>query len=178
MQARKLVIVLATVTLGMLLLLPGCSQPEYTPINSSPLRPADSPVAVTTRKPPEDITWISPGKVVVGNFYPGARAEWLLSVHNGKNIASEFIINYRCPSYVGAGYVKAPEEAQSWVIIADANPIIMPKETKEILTVLEMPEEVIVPLDKWEFWIVVRDTSQGGTVQTELACRWLVNMRE
>ena len=31
--------------------------------------------------------------------------------------------------------------------------------------------------DKWEFWIVVKNVSQGGTVQTELCSRWQVNMR-
>ena len=36
-------------------------------------------------EPPIDRTWISPGKVNVGNFYPGARAEWYIQIHNGSD---------------------------------------------------------------------------------------------
>lgn len=135
-----------------------------------------SPI-VLPKEPPEHMTWISPGKVIIGNFYPGARAEYELSVHNGKDKIARFEVKYRTPDHVGADYVKAPMEAQDWVIIADATPVIMPKDTKEILVVLDMPLEVSAP-PKWEFWISVKDTTQTGMVQTELCSRWLINMRE
>jgi len=35
--------------------------------------------------PPEDSTWISPGKVNIGNFFPGATAEFPLTIHNGND---------------------------------------------------------------------------------------------
>lgn len=33
--------------------------------------------------PPYDTTWLSPGKVEVGGYYPGGRAEWNVTIHNG-----------------------------------------------------------------------------------------------
>lgn len=125
-----------------------------------------------------DRTWISPGKVHVGNFYPGARAEWSLSVHNGKDTATSFAITYRYPDHVGEGYVKPAVGVQDWVIIADPTPVLAPKETREILVVLAMPEDAVVFAPKWEFWISVMDTTQVGMVQTELCSRWLVTMRQ
>ena len=35
------------------------------------------------QEPPKEMPWISPGKVQIGNFYPGATAEWNIIVHNG-----------------------------------------------------------------------------------------------
>jgi len=131
--------------------------------------PGDNP-------PPDDMTWISPGKVTVSNFYPGARAEYNLVVHNGRTESYPFEIKYRIPDNLGEGFVAAPVEAQNWVIIADSTPILEPKETKEILVVLEMPNEASSP-SSWEFWVSVRDVSQVGMVQTELCSRWQIYMR-
>ncbi|GAG79299.1 unnamed protein product, partial [marine sediment metagenome] len=47
--------------------------------------PASQEVNPQEGEPPTDKTWISPGKVNVGNFYAGARAEWPLLIHNGSN---------------------------------------------------------------------------------------------
>jgi hypothetical protein len=98
-------------------------------------------------------------------------------VHNGKDSAASFLVAYRYPDSVGEGYVKPAKEVQDWVIIADPTPVIAPKETREILVVLEMPEDAAVFAPKWEFWISVKDTTQTGMVQTELCSRWLVSMR-
>ena len=113
----------------------------------------------------------------IGNFYPGARAEYPLLVHNGKDTAASFSVGYRYPDHVGEGYTKPLLEAQDWVIIADATPVLLPKETREILIVLAMPGDAAVFAPKWEFWISVKDTEQVGMVQTELCSRWLVSMR-
>jgi hypothetical protein len=40
-----------------------------------------------------------------------------------------------------------------------------------------MPEDATAP-PKWEFWIVVKDVTQTGMIQTELASRCLVTMSE
>lgn len=148
------------------LLLAGCAQP-------SPPPPIQTP-----EPPPElyDKTWISPGKVEVGNFYPGARAEYPLTIHNGKDEPAEFSVIYRVPDNVGEGYAKAPNEAKDWVIIADPAPVLAAKETRDVLIAVEMPKGSKAP-PKWEFWIAVKDITQTGMVQTELACRWLVTMK-
>ena len=54
--------------------------------------------------------------------------------------------------------------------------LLAAKETRQVLIAVEMPKGAEAP-PKWEFWISVRDTTQTGMVQTELACRWLVEMR-
>lgn len=60
---------------------PSPSQTEQT---ENPL-PASQEVNPQEGEPSIDKTWISPGKVSVGNFYPGARAEWPLLIHNGSD---------------------------------------------------------------------------------------------
>jgi len=152
-----------------ILLLVGCSQADipYTP-----------PVDNTNGQPPIDRIWISPAKVQIGNFYPGARAEWELSVHNGNDAAAQFAVDYREPDYTAVGYVKPPTEAESWVIIADSSPVLMPYETRDILIALDVPATAVITADRWEFWISVKDVTQGGTIQTELCSRWLVVMQD
>lgn len=133
---------------------------------------------VDPREPPVDQTWISPAKVTVGNFYPGARAECELQVHNGNDTQAAFSVSYRYPDNVGDGYVKPPVEAKDWVIVADDSPILAPKETRNILIALDLPKGTKIFGKSWEFWISVKDMSQIGMVQTELCARWLINMRE
>ena len=161
--------------------LPPANSESTTPVPSEPepepSKPTSSEPVVFPDEPPEDRTWISPGKVQVGNFYPGARAEWDLLVHNGKDTPASFLVTYRYPNHVADGYVKPIEEVQNWVIIADSTPVIAPKETREILIVLAMPKDAVVFAPKWEFWVSVKDTTQKGMVQTELASRWLIVMR-
>jgi len=158
---KKLIWLIAVV--GLLLV--GCTQ-------SAP------PQVEAPQPPPElyDKTWISPGKVEVGNFYPGARAEYPVTIHNGKDEPAEFLVTYRVPDNVGEGYVTAPDEAQGWVIIADPAPKLAAKETRDVLIAVEMPKGAKAP-PKWEFWIAVKDVTQTGMIQTELACRWLVTMK-
>jgi hypothetical protein len=123
-----------------------------------------------------DQVWISPGKVNVNHFFPGARAEYPLTIHNGNDQTAEFSITYREANSPAEGYVAAPAEAQDWVIIADPTPVLSAKETKKVLIAVDMPEDATAP-KKWEFQVVVKDTSQTAMVQTELACRWLVTMK-
>lgn len=158
------------------LLLAGCAQTSPPPEETPPVEP---PVVETPEPPPElyDKTWISPGKVEVGNFYPGARAEYMLTIHNGNDEPAEFSVTFKVPGSPGEDYVTAPDEAEEWVIIADPAPVLAAKETKDVLITLEMPKGAEAP-PKWEFWIAAKDVTQTGMVQTELACRWLVEMRK
>ena len=191
---RKLIGLLIIV---VLLSLSGCvqqAQPYVAPIEP----PAEPPVELPTEpapsmppgsdssttpditfpsEPPQDMTWISPGKVMIGNFFPGARAEWPLTIHNGNDGVATFAIAYRQPGYVAEGYVAAPPEVESWVIIADATPVLMPKETREVIIAVDMPEDAVSPGPQWEFWLSVGDTTQTGQIITELASRWCVQMR-
>jgi len=157
-------LILLIVAVGVILLA-GCPQPS-------------SPVIEKPNPGPElyDQVWISPSKVEVGKFYPGARAEYPLTIHNGNDYQAEFSITYRVPSEAAEDYVAAPDTAQDWIIIADPAPVIAPKDTVDVLIAVEMPEGAEAP-KRWEFWVVVKDESQTAMVQTELACRWLVKMK-
>jgi hypothetical protein len=86
---KKLIGLIAVVGL----LLAGCAQPSPPPEVEAP------------EPPPElyDKIWISPGKVEVGNFYPGARAEYMLTIHNGKDEPAKFSVTYRQPDNVAGG---------------------------------------------------------------------------
>lgn len=127
-------------------------------------------------------TGIIPSKVKVSNFSPGDRAEYPLTIHNGNDQSAQFSVSFLATGDVdadtGYAYVAAPAEAQGWVTIADAAPVIGAKESKAVLIALEMPKNATAPAQRWEFRIVVKDTSQTGMIQTANACRWLVTMKK
>ena len=125
-----------------------------------------------------DIDWVSPTEVEIGNYYPGARAEWLLRVHNGSDSIAKYDIGYRIPysNNLRDGCQMPPAEAEDWVVITDSTIIIMPKETREVLVVLAIPNGAEVSSKKWEFWTSVAKQGQG-MVATEVCVRWLINMR-
>ena len=166
-------------------------KPSYTPYEPPPTdtiepapepetpepTPTNNPTIIDEQRPPDDVTWISPGKVVVGNFHAGGRAEYPITIHNGKDVTTEFAVYYRIPDHVPEDTTKAPDMVQDWVIVADPTPVLAPYETRDILVVLAMPQTAVDPAPKWEFWVGVKDNSQTGMVQTELCTRWIVSMR-
>jgi len=162
-----------------------CLPSSYTPIAP----PVDEPITET--KPPTspsmievpgvearmfDSSWISPAEVEVGNYYPGARAEWVIRIHNGGNSMSKYNVTYRTPNYPRDGYDMPPDQAKDWVTIEETMPLLGAKETKEILVSLAVPKNVQLDSKQWEFWISVVEGGQG-LVQTELCQRWLISCR-
>lgn len=139
--------------------------------------PTATPLTVTDQDytPPEDQHWISPGTVAIGNFHPGARAEWNLTVHNGNTEPTEFTLSVQQPQKTKAGYEPASQEALDWVIISEPAPVLAGRETRDILIAVEMPEGCAGP-EHWEFWIVCKPDARGF-VQVQYASRWLVDMR-
>ena len=148
-----------------------------TPASTTSELPEDAVSIGGDLQPSEDATWISPGKVFIEDLFPGARAEWTLSVHNGNDEDAPFLVAYKEPSHVEAGYEPPLAESPDWVVIAETNPVLAPKETRDILIALDIPEDAAIPAEKWELWVGVKDASQEGMVQTELASRVLVSMR-
>lgn len=131
--------------------------------------------ATPSYEEPQDYTWISPSKVEVSNFFPGARAEYPLTIHNGSTEPARFSVSYMEPTREVNGFVKAPEDARKW-LQTEKSVELQPGETTETLVAIELPEDVETP-DKWEFWVAVKDTTQSGIVQTEVASRWMVEMK-
>jgi hypothetical protein len=125
--------------------------------------------------PPDD-TWLYPGMVNIGNYYPGAKTSYYIQIHNAKNESREFTVTYRNIERTKLGYDLPPVEAKDWVIITDPKPLIAANETRKILIVLAVPEDVIIESKKWEFGVVAKELGQGF-VEEQLACRFLVDMR-
>ena len=89
---------------------------------------------------------------------------------------ARFAVSYFNPENTSFGFSKAPEKAEDWVIIADPSPVLAPKETREILITVSIPEDTGKIPEKWEFWIKAYNMNQGQ-ISIELASRWLVAMR-
>jgi hypothetical protein len=168
----------------VLVMMVGCSNyvetPKLPPTSDAESLPSQPSTNEATQgsgvQPPDDMNWISPGKVIVTNFYPGARAEYPITVHNGNSVSTSFTIACRPADHVDEPYVKAPPYIQDWVMVVDPTPVLAARETRDILVTLEMPEDAEVFAPQWEFWISALDTSQG-MIKTEVAVRWLVTMR-
>lgn len=111
--------------------------------------------------------------LTVTGFVPSA--ERIVGVVYQYGMERKFNISYEEPHHIKEPYAMPPEEAKDWVIIADSTPVLAPEQSKEILVALVMPEKAEAP-PKWEFWVLVSRKTEG-TVQTNLASRWLVNMR-
>lgn len=117
-------------------------------------------------------TWIFPGKVEISNMFPGARAEEVISVHNGGRSEAEFLIYHEnVPGEV------APEGLGDWLFVSDPAPTIGPDEVRDILVALELPEDAVVEDEAWSFLVVVNEASQEGNVRVRNASKWLVTMR-
>jgi len=167
---KKLSVIL--IVIGLLLVVVGCP-PSYEP--GGLILPEDNEItegdgidatlpAVPIGAPPDDMNWISPGKVNVANYYPGAMgAKYPTTVHNGWDDSTGFTVTYRHPDHMGDGYSKPIDKVQEWIIVADMTPLLMPKETRDILITLDMPEDV----SKWAVpvWNL---TEAGKEVKLEL----------
>jgi hypothetical protein len=126
-------------------------------------------------RPDDSKTWLSPGKIQIGNLLPGNSAKQKITIHNGSEAAATFLVYYRIPDYVEDSFVVAPTDARGWVTIEEDAPVLAPRETREIEIVLDLPDETQTP-ERWEFWVGVRE-DKAGSLTTELCRRWLVTMR-
>jgi len=155
------------------------NEPDLQPadLNSKEFVAMEEPAETLplTNIPPKNRTWISPGKVEVGNYYAGATADWYIQVHNGKPIPVTFKITARPADFNAEGYSNA--NAQDWIIISDPTPIVAGYQTQKVKVSLQMPSGTKDVPAKWEYWISAIDQSQEGYVRTELCSRWLITMR-
>ncbi len=124
---------------------------------------------------PMDQTWISPAKIQIGNLRPGSSVKQIITIHNGNETPTKFLVYYRTPDYVENGFYAAPADAHNWLKILDANPNLEPRQTKEIQLVLNLPDDAQIP-ERWEFWIAVKENN-GSSLVAELASRWLITMK-
>ncbi len=132
-----------------------------------------TPVDYTTTE--KTSVGFSPGKYTIDNFSAGKQADLPIMLHNGGDEPCTLAITYRNPDFIEEGYVRAPVEVVGWLVIQEAYLELKPKEKKEILVTLDMPEGAEIE-GNWEFWVAIKDASQTGMVQTEGCVRVFVNM--
>lgn len=155
---------------ALLLLLAGCSSVAGSP------PPVPIPTLPASTGAPTG-TWVYPGKVEIGNLYPGAEAEHTISVYNGNDKESTFLVYYENLPRASGEYQLAPEEVSSWVEISEVAPVLASNETRDILVILKVPKDAKVTVDKFGFLIVVAEKDQVGDVHVRNAVKWLVDMR-
>jgi len=164
---------IALVSIALLMLVvSGCSSLP----NSMPPVPIIEPIVIKSAST-GGIALIDSGKIYVGNFHSGARAEYALKVKNNKGEDTKVEISWLEPSKTEAGYAKAPIVVKDW-IEGFGSYLVRKGETAEILVAVAMPDNAESPAPKWEFWLNVLDVGQMGDVQTALGSRWLITMRD
>ena len=170
-------IALTILILGVMASCIGCggstaSNPTATPTETG-VQPVPTEQLAT---PPMNVSWISPGKVEVGDFYAGASAEYPLRVHNGNDVPTLFLVTCRLPDNTATGYVIPQPDAVNWITVTGAETPLQAYETRDVMVSLNMPADGLYPAPKWELWVSVVDSSQEGFVHTELCSRWLITM--
>jgi hypothetical protein len=123
-------------------------------------------------------TWVYPAKVEISNMFAGARAEYTISVHNGGEKESTFLIYYEDLKEDSGTFTKAPAEAASWISVSNTAPLIGPGEIVDILVVVEIPKTVVVNINQWGFLVVVSQSDQEGMIKVRNTSKWLVGMRD
>jgi hypothetical protein len=144
-----------------------------------PAGTSDNGTASEIEKGLEKVAWIYPGKVYIGNLFPGSQGEWTLRVHNEKDVPNTFLVYLRHPDWTDPEYGMLPEKFDSWIIIEGVDTQgqieIAPQSVKDILITVKMPSDHSASGKKYETWIGVKDNSQTGMIQTELCSRMLIS---
>lgn len=173
--------------MSLLLILTGCPTP--LPPQTNPNTPVDnSPPAYNTdpltdlNEIPDSIKQggnpaISPALVTISGYYAGGRVEYELTIYNGTSESMDFAISSRVPDNTRTGYVKATSDISSWVTINNPLVSVDSMSLTTILIVLQMPLDANAPGQQWEFWVSIIPQGQKGMVTTEMASRWLINMK-
>ncbi len=120
--------------------------------------------------------------VMVRNFYPGARAEQIFSIHNAtdKAVMPEMYYvpdgdssNYSHPNANGA--IKAPDFVRDWIKFPELTEIT-PGEISEFTMALEMPKDAKKSFEKAGFLIGI-DAKTKNMLQPAVQVWWVITMR-
>lgn len=169
MKKIKIISILAMIVIVSFI---GCNKPDV--VSDSGVR--DYSETIYAEGQPPRGNWITPTIVRVKNCHPDGEADYEIKVHNDSTSNAQFIITYRLPDNNYDGYVNAPTEAKKWVTISDIFPLLEPNETRTIPIILFVPKDAKDCPPNWEFWISVVK-QQKGNIETEMCCRWLIDMK-
>ena len=120
---------------------------------------------------------IDPGKVYIDNLYPGAWAEFPITVYNQGDSEATFVVRAREPDYTAEdeGYDALPY--LEWVIVNPGRVIIGASDKDDVLITVTMPEDADYSGKKSEVWISFMEEGTPGMVKIELCSRIFVSTR-
>jgi len=118
---------------------------------------------------------IDPGKVFVDNLFPGAEADYKITVYNQNDYETTFAVKVREPDYTETDYEPLPY--LDWVTITPDRVTIGAMEQSEVLVVVRMPEDAVYSGKKAETWISFMEQETEGMVKIDIASRLLISTR-
>jgi len=120
---------------------------------------------------------IDPGKVYIDNLFPGAQAEFPITIYNQNDYETTFIVKAREPDYTAEdkGYGVFPY--LEWVTVTPGRVIIGASDTGDVLITVAMPEDADYSGKKSEVWISFMEEETEGMIKIELASRIFISTR-
>lgn len=126
---------------------------------------------------------LAPPSYYVSNIDKGDYSENPLYIYNAHDYEATYEIAYKYPDNIDIekGYGYPPLPAKDWVTMNGEylnTQVVIPANTQvEVSVRLEIPENTLVDVDKWVFWISVIETGQG-MIQYGAAQKWHITMME
>jgi len=120
---------------------------------------------------------IDPGKVYIDNLYPGAQAEFPITIYNQNDYEATFVVTTRDPDYTAEdeGYDALPY--LEWVTVTPDRITIGASDTDEVLITVAMPEDADYSGKKSEVWISFKEEETPGMIKIELCSRLFISTR-
>lgn len=120
---------------------------------------------------------INPGKVYIDNLYPGAQAEFPITVYNQNDYETTFVVRAREPDYTAEdeGYGVFPY--LEWITVTPGRVIIGASDTGDVLITVAMPEDADYSGKKSEVWISFMEEGTEGMIKIEIASRIFISTR-
>jgi len=118
---------------------------------------------------------IDPGKVFVDNLFPGAEADYKITIYNQNDYETTFALKVREPDYTETGYEPLPY--LDWVTVTPDWVTIGAMKQSEVLVVVNMPEDAVYSGKKAETWISFMEQGTEGMIKIEIASRLLISTR-
>jgi len=118
---------------------------------------------------------IDPGKVFVDNLFPGAEADYKITIHNQNDYEATFAVKVREPDYTETDYEPLPYP--DWVTVTPNRVTIGAMKQSEVLVLVSMPEDAVYGGKKAETWISFMEQETEGMIKIDIASRLLISTR-
>lgn len=119
---------------------------------------------------------IDPGKVYVENLYPGAQAEYTITVYNQGDTEESYLVRPRAPDYTDPDYEPFPY--LDWITVTPEEVPVAGGGQADVTVVVRMPADADYYSGKnAEAWISFTVLNDEDMVQVELASRLFISTR-